>query len=349
MGGWPIAEITRRNFLKLVGALGTGLFVQKYRSGLLDVFAQAADSGVKLVWMQGQGDTACSISLLQGVHPDLYDAVQTLNVVPAFHHTLMPPFGEEAMEILDSVVPDILVLEGAIPSEEMKGACIVGERNAEPVYLNDELRRLSALNPDAVHIAVGACATHGGIPGARGNVTGAMGLKDLLPDRTVVNLPGCPPQGEHILLTAAAVILGTPLELDDQGRPKAFYGMLVHDECPRRGFYDEGRFAGAFGDLECLYQLGCRGPVTFADCASRRWNGGVNFCMQAGAPCIGCFDLRFPDAFTPFYESEGILELDATKKAFQALIAGTMAAGATYIGLDILGKRKRKGGKGGGE
>jgi len=279
---------------------------------------------------------------LQGVHPDLYDAVQILNVIPAFHNTIMPPFGEEAMEILGSVVPDILVLEGAIPSDSMKGACIIGERDGKPVYLNDELRRLSDLNPNAAHVAVGSCATHGGIPGARGNPTGAMGLKDLLKDRTIVNLPGCPPQGEHILLTAAAVILGLPLKLDSQGRPLAFYGSLLHDECPRRGYYDSGKFAKNFSDPECLYKLGCRGPVTFADCATRKWNGGVNFCMQAGAPCIGCFDLRFPDVMSPFYVSQDTLELDATKKFFDVLIAGTMATAAGYVALDALGRRKKK-------
>lgn len=315
----------------------------------MEVFAQAADRGVKLVWLQGQSDSACTVSLVQGYYPDIYDAVMKLNVNIAYQPTIMVPFGSEAFSVLETVHPDVLVLEGSVPTGEMKYACAIGERNGKPVALYDLIQELAA-RTKVGFVAVGACATHGGIPAGRPNPTNAKGLKDVLPGRTVINIPGCPPQPAHMLLTLASVILGIMPELDSQGRPKAFYGKLLHDECPRRGYYNRGKFAKLFSDEECLYELGCRGPVTFADCASRKWNGGVNMCTTAGAPCIGCFEFGFPDKFdlpVGFYESQRTLELKATKNFFDALIIGTMATAAGYVGVELYGRRKRKKEEGG--
>ena len=49
-------------------------------------------------------------------------------------------------------------------------------------------------------------------------------------------------------------------DLDANLRPKAFYGKLIHENCPRRAYFDEGKFAKKFGDEGCLYELGCKGP-----------------------------------------------------------------------------------------
>jgi hydrogenase small subunit len=345
-GGDLIPELTRRNFLKLLGALGATTFIQTYRSEIIDVFAQAAGAGVKLVWLQGQSDSGCSISLLQGEHPDIYDAVLKLNVNIAYHPTVMYEFGESASKILHDMIttdaPDVLVVEGAIPTGNRKHACMIGEYKGEEFILEDYLKKIGPRVKSGIAVAVGSCATHGGIPSGKPNPTNAKGLKEILPGMTVVNLPGCPPQGEHILLTLAAVILGIIPELDAQGRPKVFYGRLLHDECVLRGYYDEGKFAHQFGEPGCLYKLGCKGPVTYADCASRKWNGGVNYCMSAGAPCIGCFSLDFPDGTSPFYVPQDTLELDVTKKFFEGLTAGVIAAAGAYTVIDFLGKRKKK-------
>ena len=86
-------------------------------------------------------------------------------------------------------------------------------------------------------------------------------------------------------------------ELDEFGRPKAFYGKLIHENCQRRAYYDEQKFAKKFSDEGCLYELGCKGPVTHADCPIRLWNGGVNWCVGCGGMCIGCTSPGFPTWF----------------------------------------------------
>ena len=73
--------------------------------------------------------------------------------------------------------------------------------------------------------------------------------------------------------------------------------------CPLRE-HDEASVLGKGG---CLRELNCKGPRTYADCPSRRWNSpgndqnGVSFCMLAGGPCIGCTEPNFPDGMSPFY------------------------------------------------
>jgi hydrogenase small subunit len=84
------------------------------------------------------------------------------------------------------------------------------------------------------------------------------------------------------------------VEVDDDLRPTAFYGKLIHDQCPRRGQFANKQFAKNFGDPDCLYLLGCKGPITHADCNIRLWNNKTNWCIESGAPCIGCAELKFP-------------------------------------------------------
>ena len=47
--------------------------------------------------------------------------------------------------------------------------------------------------------------------------------------------------------------------------------------------------------------LGCKGPVTYADCPTRMWNSGTNWCIGAGSPCHGCVEPDFPDRLSPLY------------------------------------------------
>ncbi len=322
--------LNRRNFLKLAGAVGAGMFLDLYNSDIVKAIEQAGAQGVKLVWLQGQSDTGCTVSLTQGKHPDIYDAIMKLNVDIRFHPTIMAPYGEEAMAALN-VEPDVLCVEGAIPDARF---ATVGER---PVI---ELLKEMALKTKVGVVAIGACATHGGIPAAKGNLTKARGVRKALEEagvqKPVINLPGCPPHPDLMLLTLASVIItGKIPELDDFGRPKAFYRKVIHDECARRGFYDKGLFAESFAEADlsygkCLWKLGCRGPVTLSDCAYRKWNNGVNVCMNAGAPCIGCYHEAFPDAVSPLFEE---IEKVPTLLGINAVTAGKVAVGVTAAGI----------------
>ena len=121
----------------------------------------------------------------------------------------------------------------------------------------------------------------------------------------MINIPGCAPHPDWFVGTVAKVLLlGLPQanELDEHNRPKEFYGNLIHENCPRRAYFDEGKFARNFGEPGCLNELGCKGPVTSADCPTRLWNHGVNWCIGSGSPCIGCVEPGFPDLMAPFYK-----------------------------------------------
>ena len=115
--------------------------------------------------------------------------------------------------------------------------------------------------------------------------------------------------GESLLLTG----LPGPGDLDAALRPKTFYGKLIHDNCPRRAYFDAGQFAKHTGDPGCLYEIGCKGPQTYADCPIRMWNNGVNWCIGSGAPCIGCVEPGFPDKLQPMAKKMAGADLDRFK------------------------------------
>ena len=94
-------------------------------------------------------------------------------------------------------------------------------------------------------------------------------------------------------------------ELDEFGRPKIIFGQTIHDNCPRRGHFENGEFVYQFGSAEeakgyCLYAVGCKGPQTYTNCPIVRWNNQVSWCVESGSPCIGCGDFNWVDENAPF-------------------------------------------------
>ena len=164
-------------------------------------------------------------------------------------------------------------------------------------------------------IAIGTCATWGGIPAAINNVTDSMSVADWLGPQyrsalglPVVNIPGCSPVGDNFTETVAVTLLflqgiGPAPELDELGRPQWLFGETVHRTCTRAGFYEEGTFAKKFGDKECLVEVGCWGPVVQCNITSRGAINHMGGCMNVGGACIGCTMPGFPDKFTPFYKA----------------------------------------------
>jgi hydrogenase small subunit len=155
-------------------------------------------------------------------------------------------------------------------------------------------------------ISVGTCASFGGISSGAPNPTGAKSVQEALEEvgihKPLINVPGCPPHPDWLVGTINTLLLtGLPEQgdLDAVLRPKAFYGRLVHDNCTRRADFDAGQFAKHTGERGCLYEIGCKGPQTYADCPIRLWNNGVNWCIGSGAPCIGCVEPGFPDKLQP--------------------------------------------------
>jgi hydrogenase small subunit len=229
-----------------------------------------------------------------------------------FHPTVMAGAGDSVLEVLDETQEQkkggyVLVIEGAIPTAKDGIHGIVGEKNGKPVTIAS---RVESLGKDAlVVIALGTCAAFGGIPAGKPNPTQCQSVKTFLTskgiDTPVVNVSGCPPHPDWFVGTVASVLLfglPKPEELDEHARPKAFYGQLIHENCPRRAYYDEGKFAKKLSEPGCLYELGCKGPVAYADCPTRLWNHGTNWCIGSGGMCHGCVEPAFPDLVSPIYE-----------------------------------------------
>jgi len=278
---------------------------------------------IPVVWLQAAACTGCSVSLLNSQSPTIKnvlvdEVIPGVHVNLRFHATVMAGSGDLALSYLDDTVENskggyVLILEGAVPTRDGGIYGAMGERNGEPVSMADRIAE-AAENCLAV-LAVGTCASFGGISAASPNFSGSMSasafLKSRNIDKPLINIPGCPPHPDWIVGTIASVLLNglpTAADIDDLGRPLAFYGKLIHENCPRRAAFDEGRFAKKFGDEGCLYELGCKGPVTYADCPTRRWNSGTNWVIGAGAPCNGCTQPEFPDLLAPLYEKIGQLD-----------------------------------------
>ncbi len=291
---------------------------------------------VHAFWFAGMSCDGCSVAatgatspsvegLLLGAHPGLPRVIlhhPVLNIESGAHYLRAH---EDAIKGTLNA-PYVIILEGSASDETLAmdvtpGGYFSGQ-GEEPWGHNGELRQVSTcewiarLAPGAAAaIAVGTCATWGGIPAAEGNMTGSMGLMDFLGKDyrssfgvPVVNIPGCSPVGDNITETIAAICyflqgFGPLPEFDALGRPAWLFGETVHRHCVRGAYYEEGSFAKEFGDPECLVEIGCWGPVVNCNIASRGAINHVGGCMNAGAACIGCTMPGFPDKFTPFYKS----------------------------------------------
>jgi hydrogenase small subunit len=251
-----------------------------------------------LIWLELTGCSGNIISLLDGVDPDFKSlATQLVNIV--YSNSLMAAEGEAAMEKLFGMPGGdyILAVEGAVSTKDNGLYNVIGRRNGLPVTAYRAVRELG--EKAAYVIAVGTCASDGGISAARPNPAQCVGVQSVL-KRKVIKLPGCPCHPDWFMGTLAYLLLFGAPALDSRNRPLMFYSSLIHDCCPRRPFFDQGIFAEKLGEPACMFKLGCRGPVTRVDCPIRKWNGRVNWPIGDNTPCIGCAMFGFPDGMEPF-------------------------------------------------
>jgi len=281
-----------------------------------------------IVWIQGAGCTGCSISVLNSVSPRIQNLLldelvpgHRLNLL--FHATIMAGQGEPVIKVLKDTEKNrkggyILVVEGAIPTAQGGIYGSIGERDGKHLTI---LQSVQELGRNALlTISLGTCSAFGGIPAAESNPTLCKGVKDIFDekqiDTPVINVPGCPPHPDWFVGTVSAILFSgiQALDLDDLARPRLFYGKLIHENCPRRADFDKGKFAKVLGDAGCMYELGCKGHYTYADCPLRQWNNGVSWCVKAGSPCLGCVEPEFPDGTSPMYEKVTFEELKCLQK-----------------------------------
>jgi len=290
------AGISRRSFMELCGKIaaaapvGLALTQTTSLSAMADTVGKAKRPSV--VWLHFQDCTGCSETLLRTSAPDVADVI--LNVISLdYHETLMAASGYQAEAALNKAVKEnqgkfVLVVEGSIPTKEQG---IYMKLAGKPAL--DVLKEVGS--QAAAVIAIGSCASWGGVPSADPNPTGATGVDQILTNKPVVNLPGCPPNPYTFLGTVLEfVALGKLPALDQFNRPKFAYDRLIHDHCPRRAHFDAGRFVKVFGDDGhrqgwCLYKMGCKGPATHASCSTRHFNEVPDaWPIGIGAPCVGC-------------------------------------------------------------
>lgn len=289
----PVAGtgIDRRSFFRAIAQAAAAVGLSAIAA---EKVAAAVSKGVRpsVIWLHYQECTGCTESLLRTSHPDIAELILDL-ISLDYHETLMAASGHQAEAALQAAMKKnagkyVLIVEGSIPLADDGIYCQVGGRKAVDIV------REVAKNAGAV-IAIGSCASWGGLPSADPNPTGAVGIHEVLKGTTVVNLPGCP-ANPYILLGVALqyATLGTLPALDSKNRPMFAYGQTIHERCPRRAHFDAGRFVTEFGDEAhrlgyCLYKMGCKGPRTHASCSTQHFCEVVDaWPIGLGHPCIGC-------------------------------------------------------------
>ena len=297
-------DLTRREFLKLCSASAVGVGMSQILSPeVVKALDQTASTRPPVIWLQGASCTGCVISMINTAHPTIAEVITKI-ISLEYQPNVMASSGELAMSYLDMVTEKakgefFLLMEGAIPTKDNGVYCTIGEKDGKELTI---LEAVQTIGPKAkAIIAVGDCASFGGVPAAKPNPTGCKPISEIVQGVPIIRLAGCPPHPDWILGTVVHVLLFGLPELDKLGRPKMFYGDTVHQNCPNYSYFQEGKMAKKFGDKGCLIELGCKGPMSNSDCPLRKWNNGVNWCVGAGSPCIGCCNETFPDGNGAFY------------------------------------------------
>ena len=334
-GNLDILKLDWHKSIEAIESTGKFDLLETYKSDMME-FQELSQT--KIVWIQGVHCTGCSCSLLEASNPELIQALEILNIDISFHETLLQQQGifvdgkpANTSELNSVILADelieqkdyILVVEGSIANGPNGSGryCMLGGSTSK------ELFSKAAQNSNLI-IAVGMCATYGGINCASSEIADLMdfrgvaftkkdpskGMLSVLGiDKPVINIPGCPPHPDWILLTISALISGSikvpddlDKVLDKYGRPKVFFppDYTIHDQCSHRGSFDRREFATHIGEDKCLIKLGCKGPSAHADCTLRKWNNGHNYCPNAGSPCVACVEPDFPDSARPVYTSD---------------------------------------------
>jgi hydrogenase small subunit len=330
-------RVSRRGFLKFCAATASMMALPP---SMIPAIAQALEKARRpsVIWLSFQECTGCTESLTRAHSPTveglIFDAISL-----DYHHTLQAASGHAAEAAREAAMEEnfgsyIMVVDGSIPTANPGYSTIAGISNLD--MMMDTAKGAAAV------ISVGSCASFGGIPAAKPNPTGAQSVSDLITDKPIINVPGCPPIPMVITgVLTHFLTFGAIPELDHLGRPLAFFGQSIHDRCYRRPFYDKGLFAETFDDEGakagwCLYKLGCKGPTTYNACATTKWNEGTSFPIEAGHPCIGCSEPSFWDA-GDFYKALPTPTEDIGQAAAYALAGGAVAG----VALGAMNRAKK--------
>ena len=264
-----------------------------------------------LLWLQGGACSGNTMSFLNAEEPSVCDLVTDFGINILWHPSRGMELGDNLQRLLRDLAEgkrplDILVFEGSVINAPQG----TGEWNrfaGRP--MKDWIQELA--DQANYVIAIGDCASWGGIPATAPNPTDSEGLQYLKREHggalgtgftskaglPVINIPGCPAHPDWVtqILVAVAAGRATEIDLDDLQRPSTFFTTFTQTGCTRNMHFAYKVSATEFGQRKgCLfYDLGCRGPMTHSPCNRILWNRQSSK-TRAGMPCIGCTEPEFP-------------------------------------------------------
>jgi hydrogenase small subunit len=337
--------VSRRSFLKFCAGVASSMAIPAAMvPAMADSLAQARRQSV--IWMAYQECTGCLESLTRSFAPTVENLI--FNFVSLdFQHALQAAAGDQAIEALKTAMKEnwgkyILLVDGSIPLKD-DGIYSVSHGQTHLESVREVAEGAAAI------VSIGTCASFGGVGAANPNPTGAVGIDQIITDKPILNIPGCPPMPEVMTgVLTSFLAFGALPEVDSLKRPRAFFADTIHDRCYRRAFYDRGLFADSFDDEGarngyCLYKLGCKGPITHNSCATLKFNQGVSWPIQSGHGCLGCSEPNFWDKDS-FYKPLSAGQWGTAEGIAMAAAAG-VALGAVSAVMSRRNQDKISGGK----
>ncbi|CAO5228505.1 NADH-quinone oxidoreductase subunit B family protein [Frankia sp. AgKG'84/4] len=266
-----------------------------------------------VLWFQGGACSGNTMSFLNAEEPTVIDLITDFGLDLIWHPSLGLASGAPARELFwdcaRGVRPvDIFVFEGSV----IRGP---GGRGTYDVFadrpMQEWVRDLAA--HARIVVAIGDCASWGGLPATAPNPSDSTGLQFHRRDPggflgsdfrsraglPVINIAGCPAHPDWItqILVALATGRAADIELDELHRPRTFFTSFTHTGCSRNQYFEYKQSTVSFGDgtrQGCLfYEFGCRGPMTHSPCNRILWNRQSSK-TRVGMPCIGCTEPEFP-------------------------------------------------------
>ncbi|HJN25412.1 MAG TPA: hydrogenase small subunit [Rhodospirillales bacterium] len=353
--------VSRREFMTFCAGVAATMGLSSKDALAMATAVDAVKKRPVVIWLHGQECTGPTESLLRGEHPTIERLILEM-ISLDYHQTLDAGAGHAVEAAKDASIEAnkgkyLLVIEGSIPTKDGGIYCQIAGKTMLK-HTQEAAKHAAAI------VAFGSCASWGGVQSTGPNPTEAMGVAEIITDKPVVNLPGCPPNPYNFLATVLHYItFGKLPALDKEGRPVFAYGRLIHENCERRPHFDAGRFATQFGDEGhrkgyCLYKLGCKGPETYANCPAIEFNdvGGGTWPVGIGHPCFGCVekgvgftkplhslaDVKTHTAPNTFPDIASREEPSGPSAASSAVIGGVVGAaiGAGAIAAKKLGDKE---------
>lgn len=295
---------SRREFMKYCSALAV---LMGMGPGFAPQVAHALTKKKRpsVIYLHCAECTGCTEALLRNVGP-FFDELIMETISLDYCETVMAAAGEASHAALLKAMKNpegyICVIEGGIPTKHGGEFGKVGGQTM--LQLCSEVASKAMAT-----IAMGSCASFGGVQAAAPNPSGAKGTNDALAHVGVkaINIAGCPPNPANFVGTVVHLLTKGMPKLDQWSRPLMFFAQTVHDKCPRQKHFNKGEFAPSFTSKEakqgwCLYKLGCKGPYTYNNCPTQLFNQ-VTWPVQSGSPCIGCSEPGFWDQYSPFFSA----------------------------------------------